>query len=205
MITNNVPLRKATTGVFSWEPVRTSKSKKGVFLLITNEYNDLNRQLHQGAGWGKGGEQWYTEIKEFLEATQAQTVLDYGCGKGALVAALNEYISCGYDPAVDSFKEPPFTKFDVVVSTDVLEHIEPDCLEEVLFHIESHTRKGAFLVISLRPACKILPDGRNAHLIQESQEWWEERLNAHFPRGISISYIHGGGAGTLVWKWRRHG
>ena len=175
-------------------------------MLITSEYRELNRQLHQGAGWGKGGEQWYTEIKDFLEETQAQTVLDYGCGKGALVTLLNEDISCeGYDPAVDSFKEDPFTKFDVVVSTDVLEHIEPEYLDDVLSHISLYARKGVFLVISLRPACKILPDGRNAHLIQESQEWWEENLDFNFPNGISSSYIHGGGAGTLVWKWQRDG
>lgn len=29
------------------------------------------------------------------------------------------------------------------------------------------------------PAGKVLPDGRNAHLIQEPIAWWRERLERH--------------------------
>jgi hypothetical protein len=40
-------------------------------------------------------------------------------------------------------------------------------------------RRGLFSVC-LRAAKKTLPDGRNAHLIVESPEWWRERIARHF-------------------------
>jgi hypothetical protein len=35
-------------------------------------------------------------------------------------------------------------------------------------------------VIANRPARKTLPDGRNAHLIQQGREWWLPRLAQRF-------------------------
>jgi len=62
----------------------------------------------------------------------------------------------------------------------VLEHVEPDLLDNVLAHISSLTRHYAFLNIATVAALKTLPDGRNAHLIVEPPEWWRARLERHF-------------------------
>ena len=62
----------------------------------------------------------------------------------------------------------------------MLEHIEPDCLDDVLLHLRTKVKKRLFFAISLRPAGKTLADGRNAHLIVESAEWWLERLAPYF-------------------------
>jgi hypothetical protein len=35
-------------------------------------------------------------------------------------------------------------------------------------------------VIANRPAKKLLPDGRNAHLIQQPRDWWLPRLAQRF-------------------------
>jgi hypothetical protein len=64
----------------------------------------------------------------------------------------------------------------MVACIDVLEHIEPECLDNVLDHIASLTEAVAFLSIHTGPALKKLPDGRNAHLIQEPAEWWLPKL-----------------------------
>jgi 2-polyprenyl-3-methyl-5-hydroxy-6-metoxy-1,4-benzoquinol methylase len=104
--------------------------------------------------------------------------LDYGCGQGALGRALNQEIS-EYDPAIagkDSSPQPA----DLVICTDVLEHIEPECLESVLDHLKSLTKEALFAVISTRPAKKTLADGRNAHLIIEPWSFWEEKLARRF-------------------------
>lgn len=45
--------------------------------------------------------------------------------------------------------------------TGVLEHIEPECLEQVLDHLQRLTRKIALLNIVTRPANKVLADGHN--------------------------------------------
>ena len=42
------------------------------------------------------------------------------------------------------------------------------------------TRKIGFFVIAHRPAKKTLPDGRNAHLIQEGPAWWLPKLESRF-------------------------
>ncbi len=63
---------------------------------------------------------------------------------------------------------------------DVLEHIEPQSLDAVLSEISSISEKLAFLTVHTGPAKKVLTDGRNAHLIQESTSWWLGRFEPHF-------------------------
>jgi hypothetical protein len=69
---------------------------------------------------------------------------------------------------------------DIVACTDVLEHIEPECLEDVLADLRRVTKKMGFFTIATRPAKKFLSDGRNAHLIQQDARWWLEKLWAKF-------------------------
>jgi predicted TPR repeat methyltransferase len=116
---------------------------------------------------------------------QATTLLDYGCGTGGLVRHLNNMMwphrfkAYGYDPGVPEFEALP-EPAEIVVSTDVLEHIEPECLEDVLKHIGELTIKGAYLNIHTGQAKAVLPDGRNAHLIQQPWDWWQTQLKKVF-------------------------
>lgn len=123
-------------------------------------------------------------VVELARVVNAQTILDYGCGKGTLLDALDEQyegeiILQGYDPAITKFGLDP-DPADLVLCTDVLEHIEPDCLNAVLSHIRSLTKIGAFLVIHTGPASHKLPDGRNAHLIQQPLDWWFIQIAPYF-------------------------
>jgi hypothetical protein len=68
----------------------------------------------------------------------------------------------------------------MVICTDVLEHVEPSYLDEVLRNIADKTNKLAYFVICCRPAGQNLPDGRNAHLIVQPHEWWEKKLLEYF-------------------------
>lgn len=104
-------------------------------------------------------------------------MLDYGCGKGTLCSQIPG--ARGYDPAVPEFTDPPEAA-DLLVCTDVLEHIEPDCLDDVLEHTRTLTKKLSVFIVACRPANKTLPDGRNTHLIVEDQEWWLKRLMQYF-------------------------
>jgi hypothetical protein len=71
----------------------------------------------------------------------------------------------------------------MLISTDVLEHIEPEFVANVLQHMDSLFTRVAYLLIATCPAKKSLPDGRNAHLIQEEPDWWRplilENINAN--------------------------
>lgn len=148
--------------------------------VISPAYLALQKELHarpQGYG-GKGGK-WAPAVEDLALQIGATSVLDFGCGEGALAKALRArgvvFRADEYDPAIpgkDSW--PGFA--DLVVCTDVLEHVEPDRLSTVLALIKTLARKAVFLVVALDPANKTLADGRNAHLIQESPEWWEARV-----------------------------
>ena len=154
-------------------------------MLISGEYLAQNEQCHsETKGWGKGGTKWLPHIAKEMILLGCGTVLDYGCGKGALVRALADdgFMATGYDPAVSEFQLRGYVEgqHDYVACTDVLEHIEYEYIDAVLAEIADTAKDGAFLVISLRKAQKLLPDGRNAHLIVETEGWWYGKLSKSF-------------------------
>lgn len=143
--------------------------------LISSEYQLLLSQMYKEQDWGGSGHKRKDIVLAFLDKCHAQTCLDYGCGQGKLKEALPSRITAEYDPGVTGKRALP-APADVVVCTDVLEHIEPDKLMAVMRHIRSLARKGIYLLIATRPANKDLPDGRNAHLIIEGADWWRAKL-----------------------------
>jgi hypothetical protein len=147
--------------------------------LISYEYRKLNRVLHKRKAYGIGGARWADEVRRLVAEHRCINVLDYGSGKGTLKRALPGVYVDEYDPAIPGKDHEPLPA-DLVVCTDVLEHIEPDCLDDVLKHIASLTNRVALLSIATRPATKLLADGRNAHLIVENGGWWIDRLAPYF-------------------------
>ena len=151
--------------------------------LISAPYLDLQKQLHAAPrGYGQKGSKWAPSVCLVVSAFTASSVLDYGCGACSLARTLRDLYAlpvriAEYDPAIAGKDALP-SFADVVVSTDVLEHIEPDRLDVVLQHIRSLARKAVFLVVSTRVASKTLADGRNAHLIVQPAEWWQARVEA---------------------------
>ncbi|AXQ69202.1 methyltransferase [Caulobacter phage CcrBL9] len=151
---------------------------------ISEAYRSLNAALHgENPSYGANGWQWIGPVLHFAQAHDARSILDYGCGKDSFArwapqtAPNIRYES--YDPAIPEHAAPP-PICDFVACLDVLEHIEPDHLDAVLADIRDHMRLGGFFVICLRAAKKELPDGRNAHLIIESDGWWIDRLKTIF-------------------------
>jgi trans-aconitate methyltransferase len=118
-------------------------------------------------------------------------MLDYGCGKGAILSHLqNKYPNIkieGYDPAVVMFDKISRQSYECIFSNDVLEHIEPDHIHKVLKHINELSTKYLWLRIDTVPARKVLPDGRNAHLIIENIDWWTNLVNRHISGNIVFS------------------
>lgn len=68
----------------------------------------------------------------------------------------------------------------MVACIDVLEHIEPDCLEAVLDDLRRLTEGVLFASVHTGPAFKTLSDGRNAHLTQQSAGWWLPKFCERF-------------------------
>jgi hypothetical protein len=150
----------------------------GRMSLITPEYLAQQQELHRNPDYGTSSSVWAPKVLDLLSRESLSSVLDYGCGKGHLKNELGEIVA-EYDPAIEGKDADP-EPADLVVCSDVLEHIEPECLDQVLEHIRSRTKHWNLFVIATRPAIKTLPDGRNAHLIIQNADWWHKRLSAFF-------------------------
>jgi hypothetical protein len=147
---------------------------------ISEGYRALNRDLHErderfGARDARANA---AVVYAFSRQLSTEDVLDYGCGKGKLAAALPFPIR-EYDPAIPGKDAPP-EPADLVVCLDVMEHVEPECLDAVFADLRRVVRKFGLFSIACRPAKKVLADGRNAHLIVQSPEWWRARFDEHF-------------------------
>lgn len=150
---------------------------------ISDEYRAANAHEHDKAdGYGVRGFKHLDKVLSCAQRFGAASVLDYGCGQGTLADRAKRVsavpFAC-YDPAVKRFSAEP-KPADLVVCTDVLEHIEPLYLGEVLEHLQLLAVKGLYLQIACRPAKRILDDGRNAHLIIQQPRFWFDTVSQYF-------------------------
>lgn len=151
--------------------------------LASKPYREQLRMKHSMTKWGGDGHSHLPAVLEFARAAKCASILDYGCGRGTLKIAMNKLEPAAdrvpvreYDPGIlgkDAMPKPA----DLIVSTDVLEHVEPEHVDTVLQHIFGLAERAAYLVIALTPARELLPDGRNAHLSVHPADWWMQKLS----------------------------
>lgn len=147
--------------------------------LISEDYRSLNEELHESnPAYGTSGKRHSVQIRELAMMMGTRDVLDYGCGKSTLQEHL-PFIINQYDPAMPKHSESP-EPAEIVVCTDVLEHIEPENLDDVLDDLKRVTKTVGYFTVATRPAVKVLSDGRNAHLIQEDYKWWLPKMWERF-------------------------
>ena len=153
--------------------------------LISDAYRDAQNELHRtDVQYGSASVSMAQTIISVLNEIRPPSLLDYGAGKGRLGQELNQHYPHpielrNYDPAIPEWSAVP-VPCDFVCCVDVLEHIEPELLENVLDDLERVIRRHAFVSIYTGPAIRVLPDGRNAHLIQQPSKWWLPKLMARF-------------------------
>lgn len=162
--------------------------------LISPQYLELLTKKHtDDPEWARSGAVHFVQTaKQLIDYVEPDNVLDYGCGKGALRDALigmyDKIVVIGYDPAIAEFANVPAEPFDLVICTDVLEHIEPEMLDNVLAHIVSLTNEFAYMVIFTGDCGHKLPDGSPCHLIQQPQGWWEGKLIEAFGPDFGFTF-----------------
>lgn len=150
---------------------------------ISEHYRSMQAQLHAQGNYGLAAVQYGPLVGKMIQSLGINRILDYGCGsKRSLLTHLNlpdGVLYEGYDPAIPEYSADPKAA-DLVVCIDVLEHIEPDFLENVLDHLASLCDPFGFFTIHTGPAKKWLADGRNAHIIQEGPAWWLPQIEHRF-------------------------
>lgn len=142
---------------------------------ISKEYKALNEALHEtDEHYGTNGFRHAETIAALANMMRTCDILDYGCGKGTLGERIDIFIK-EYDPCIEGKDDEPDVA-DIVVCTDVLEHIEPEHIDDVLDHIQELAQRAVFLTVATVPAKKFLADGRNAHILLRDPKWWLPKL-----------------------------
>lgn len=154
-------------------------------MLISKQYAREQRLMHENPRYGAASKKFSHLVSDLISEYKPSSILDYGAGKCVLRESLGKSIDGidfrEYDPGIKGLSRLPRGSFDLVCCIDVLEHIEPDCLDSVLSAIRKKTGCIFFATVHTGPAGKFLSDGRNAHLIQKPVDWWEEKLSDYFP------------------------
>ena len=166
----------------------------------SQEYHDLidsYKVLHQEEGKFKGISlvPLVPTLMSLIKENNCKTLLDYGCGKAipydkdrCKEVDLRHPIQklCNlksfdlYDPAYEKYATLPDKKYDIVVCTDVLEHIAEQDIDYVLTEILSRSNKIVFLNISCQPALKHFKEGKfkgkNVHISVFDPSWWGHKI-----------------------------
>jgi hypothetical protein len=150
---------------------------------ISAEYRAQQQALHRNPDYGVASIGHAPTVKGIMEQFGTKSVSDYGAGKCNLRRALadlgkTDFEYLPYDPAFPEYGEPKSA--DLVCCIDVLEHIEATYLDAVLLELGEITRDLGYFSVHTGAAVKVLPDGRNAHLIQQPSSWWLPKLCQHF-------------------------
>jgi hypothetical protein len=144
-------------------------------------------------------------IRPLISSTGAQTILDYGSGKGKQYEpqmvldeggrqcpSVMDYwgieeVVC-YDPCYEPFIRLPEGKFDGVISTDVLEHCPEEDISWILGEMFAYAEKFVFANVACYPARKRLPNGENAHCTIRPPEWWKQLLDEIAARHPTVKW-----------------
>lgn len=171
---------------------------------ISNEYKALNKELHRtqnnfgSGGWKRAKKVWEEFIQPNGAIKLSDEVLDYGCGKGTFAKEIwytYKFWIDNYDPCVQEYSDrPENNSYAAITCLDVLEHVEPELLTEVLNDLKSIGISNClyYFNVALVPSNKILADGRNAHLIVRPADWWVGQFKGNGFEVIKAEYENQG-------------
>lgn len=170
-------------------------------MLISTDYASQQAKLHATNQYGFAGNLYAPLVGQIIQKLGIDHMLDYGCGsRMSLFHALKKdgllpprFKYQAYDPGTgdEELATAPIPA-QMVSCIDVLEHIEPEYLDNVLDHIRSLTECITILTIHTGPAQKLLSDGRNAHLTQQPMEWWLPKIWERFDiQTVQVAHENG--------------
>ena len=159
--------------------------------LISNDYRLQNKLCHEkDPGYGSNGARWAPLVIEKTAELRNTIIgkcrlLDYGCGQNLLWRELStnwpdEFAHIkftSYDPAIPKYSQMPQGTYDYVICTDVLEHVEPEKLNNVIDHVIRFAQYGVFFNMPYRLGNRTLPDGSPCHKTVENSIWWMRRIH----------------------------
>jgi len=157
-------------------------------MTISSEYRDALTEFHERSNWGVTGAIYGgpTLTNLFEAFPEIETILDYGCGEGALKKYFDDKgVQKNwtlYDPGMPQYKEKPKGTFDLVITTDVLEHVEPHMMSAVLKELSEYSNDFLYNDIACYLTNKQFPFGpyigQDLHINLEAPDTWRKRLQS---------------------------
>lgn len=138
-----------------------------------------------------------------LISTYGGNMLDYGCGKGLhwhkrVIGGMNLPELLGeklvgfrrYDPYHPLYCKRPNDRFDVVICSDVMEHVPINDVPNVLDDINDLTKSDGFVFfkISTKLSKNSFLDGSNMHITLLSEYEWDELVKKHIKCNYDIFF-----------------
>ncbi|HIC01005.1 TPA: tetratricopeptide repeat protein [Candidatus Poribacteria bacterium] len=190
----------------------TRNSPSPNYLSLIGLYNklhvdgDLNSKEEAKEVYaGRSIMHWINPIKNLIALTDSQDLLDSGSGKGfqyqnlslegddqIRYQSLQDYwkvdeIYC-YDPTYPPHQKFPQKRYDIVISTDVLEHCHQEDIKWIIDEIFGLAKKCVFATIACFVAQRLLPNGENAHCTIRPGVWWNKILQSVTPNYPDVKY-----------------
>jgi len=147
------------------------------------------RKLAETADGNFGGLSILNHVKSIRSLAQqvdAKTMLDFGCGRGDAYRSPHKLhhqigLSRGdvtlYDPAFRPTSALPTGQYDLVVCSDVLEHIPEHEVDEFVARLFGYAKKAVWASVCCRPAKKFFPGtNTNLHVTVKPIEWWRQKF-----------------------------
>ena len=186
------------------------------------DYAEVYTQLHDIAGGkffpGSTIKRYAGDIWQLVGEQHPRHLLDYGSGKGYLYLVLRVHEQWGgllpycYDVGVRQLAERPVNKFDGIICTDMMEHIEkpdiPGVLDDIFGFLTADDHlKFVFLSIACRPdnksgtslkkkpaegsskSKKLLPGDKDLHVTVEPPDWWVLQIQQAIERVSSYQLL----------------
>ena len=178
-------------------PTKPKPSEKYVELI------EAYKNLHKDEGKFRGISiiPFVLDIWSIIKHNKCKSILDYGCGKGYIYKEnFKEVDRKGnipnfdkplhlwwgvdevflYDPGVPEHDKLPTKKHDIVICTDVLEHIPEEDLDWVIREMCSLSSSTVFLNVSCQAALKTFTSGKykgeNVHVSIFDHTWWVSKI-----------------------------
>ena len=122
------------------------------------------------------------EINFIINEFNPKSIFDFGCGKGTFLKQMEELYPkiklVGFDPGVAEYTNVEKVPCELLISCDVLEHVEPDHVDNTLREIDTLFTKFAYFKIA-------------NYVIQEDENWWRKKIEKNMPTSNIVKcYLH---------------
>ena len=153
---------------------------------LIEQYKKLYSQNRR---YGRSGVRYLDVILPWIKHLEPESILDYGCGYSELLDRIKSRYKVSifkYDPAISKYSKMPSEHVDMVICTDVLEHLYRNDIYKTISFIKKISECAIFS-ISCRLAYIKLPDGTNCHKTVKPKSWWMNRLKKYYNKITVIS------------------